>query len=338
MSNSTPPNAEHPSDTWVGRFGMRTIASRDCRIWLNGKPIFLRGSRFEGLFPVNVSPPTERDYYRQALQRYKDFGFEYLRTPWLPPTEFYDAADEVGMLLQIELPEASLEYKRWMLEELIAERCNHPSLVTYSMSNERYEQPGKLVELYHLAKKLDPTRLAIDTDGAGGEPRPTCDIWLHYANQSPGFVGYMRAVSADTADYRQAPVAEHEYLNLATMPDLAVLPHYTGGMLPPVHLTDLENWATQYDMRETVLRYSWAADRQQTQFYKLGLETARKHPLKDGYSVFTGMDRDVVAWPGLFNAMRLPKHREAEEIQEFNQESVLLANLPKRNGRNRHYP
>ncbi len=325
-------DTEEVIDGWASRFGMRTIESRDCRIWLNGKPIFLRGARFEGLFPVHISPPVDRAYYREALQRYKDFGFEYLRTPFLPPTEFWDMADEVGIMIQVAPCVSTFEYNRWLLEELIAERCNHPSLASYEMSNERYANPGDAVDLYYFAKQLDPTRLALDTDGAGGEPRPSCDLWVHYAKQPPGFTGYMRAISAVTPDYYQAPVAEHEYLNTATMPDLAMISHYTGGMFPPIDLTDLETWAKERDMLDEVLRYSWGADRQQTEFYKLGLETARKHPLKDGYSVYCGMDRDICAWPGVFNSMRLPKHRTAEEMREFNQESVLLANLPKREG------
>ena len=162
------PESDELLDGFSTRFGMRSIESRDGRVVLNGRPIFLRGSRFEGMFPVEVSPPTERSYFREALQRYRDCGFEYLRTPFIPPIEYYDMADEVGMMLQIELPIASIEHKRWLLAELFAERCNHPSFVTYSMSNELYEKPGENVDLVDLVRTWDPTRLAIDTDGARG--------------------------------------------------------------------------------------------------------------------------------------------------------------------------
>ena len=56
-------------------------------------------------YPLTIASPASRDVHRQHLQLAKSYGFGYVRhhTHCEVP-EFYDAADEVGIMVQPEMP------------------------------------------------------------------------------------------------------------------------------------------------------------------------------------------------------------------------------------------
>lgn len=95
------------------------------------------------------------------------------------PDEYFDAADEVGMLLSPELPCAYGQYYNaadkvgqqlyattWA--SYIQRLRNHPAVLDWAMCNEYAAGIAQRSELYSAAKKLDPARLVIDTDGLFG--------------------------------------------------------------------------------------------------------------------------------------------------------------------------
>src|SRR3989454_9479485 len=82
---------------------------------------------------------------------------------------------ELGMMLQPEFPFAyrwdlptTPQAKRSALEQWetnIRRHRNHPSIVTWCMGNELYDSFDLAPEMYPAAKRLGPTRVAIDSDG-----------------------------------------------------------------------------------------------------------------------------------------------------------------------------
>ena len=90
---------------WIERFGIKKMEVRGDRFYLNGKPYFLRGYGDDYVYPLTFVSPTVLDVHRNNLRIALEVGFNYVRLHThneLP--EFYDVADELGIMVQPELP------------------------------------------------------------------------------------------------------------------------------------------------------------------------------------------------------------------------------------------
>ncbi|MCX6905498.1 MAG: hypothetical protein NTW03_18880, partial [Verrucomicrobia bacterium] len=87
------------SDFWTTTFGMREFTMRDKTFCLNGKPLYLKAAFFEGLYPVKLAYPDNREMAIREIQLAKEAGFNMIR-PWRkpPPPMWLDLADEMGVL------------------------------------------------------------------------------------------------------------------------------------------------------------------------------------------------------------------------------------------------
>jgi len=128
------------------RFGLREIVAKGNKLFLNGKPIFLAGYGDDSTYPVTGMLPWDKSIYLRQLRLMRSFGFNFVRHhSCIPHDEYFDAADEVGMLVQ---PEASMAYvKFWpKAHELFAKEWpniitafrNHPSIWAWCMGNELF--------------------------------------------------------------------------------------------------------------------------------------------------------------------------------------------------------
>ena len=182
-------------ETVCERFGFRTLETNERNIMLNGTPIFVRGY-IRGIKchdHKNNCRLSEYEYYKKNLTQAKRFGFNYVRFHSTIPSEtLFKAADEVGMLIHIELRPEEDEYNN--LEEMlfatrdlvsdefvqgvIDQLYNHPSLAVYCIGNElkALGKPERIVELGAFIKKSDPTRLFVDTCAWGEKDRPNVDF------------------------------------------------------------------------------------------------------------------------------------------------------------------
>ena len=152
---------EHPNLHTVGiggvsaRFGIRTVEARDRRIWLNGRPVFLKGvNRHEQSRGSGVTM-AEEEMVRD-LRIIKDLGANFIRGAHYQQNQrFLDLCDEVGMLVWEEslgwgngqdyTKEAGiseLDDARFVEEQIVQTRgmvrasFNHPSVVIFAFLNE----------------------------------------------------------------------------------------------------------------------------------------------------------------------------------------------------------
>jgi hypothetical protein len=312
-------------DQWTDRFGMRTIRSEGGHLFLNEQPIIIRGSSFAGYFFNNISPWTKVEDYKWRLKKLKSLGFIYHRLPWIPPRACFEAADEVGAMLQIEIPYMTKNFlhrrekiKKRLLRELAVERNNHPSLITFCMSNERAYGNKLISKMYHLAKKIDPTRLAIDTDGAG-TPRKTMDFWTPYHDRKNL-----------ASNYNKMPIVEHEYMNIPTLPDLDAINYYATVIMPPPNLLSFKQWLIKQNLLNKYENYLRSSYYMQGIFLKRGIEFIRAHSYRAGYIIVAGSNIDCyMVWSGLLGTMYKEKGFSTKAASMINNKSVLLANFPK---------
>ena len=93
------------------RFGMRRFETDGTRLLLNGTPLYLRGYGDDNVEVLTGTPPADKRVHLERLRRAKSFGFNAVRFHSMtPPPEYFDAADEVGMLVMPELPVVYTQY------------------------------------------------------------------------------------------------------------------------------------------------------------------------------------------------------------------------------------
>jgi hypothetical protein len=178
------------------RFGFREFWVEGDRFFLNGTPIHLLATASHPLTQYDANP-------HQAYDMAQSVGCVAMRLhaqPW--PHQWYDAADEDGMLLVWESalwclsPNYALsrdEFWKNARDHITAQiklQRNHPSVVIWSAENELLDcggdsvkgTDGKLGGLADLIRELDPTRpVMFEGDG---DPVGKADIVnLHYPHE-----------------------------------------------------------------------------------------------------------------------------------------------------------
>ncbi len=185
------------SDRWSARFGMREFTIRDKQFYLNGKPMYLKATFFEGLYPVKLAYPDSRKMAIREIMLAKEAGFNMIR-PWRkpPPPMWLDLCDEMGVLtvgsLAVECMDFPFESARlpgWVANEVrqsILRDRNRACVVQWELFNE-LKRPV-LKQLLHpmsmLARQLDPTRLILDESGGWTQG---ANLYLPYESEPTRF-------------------------------------------------------------------------------------------------------------------------------------------------------
>ncbi len=150
-----------PVDDYIDRFGVRRIAwSKDSGFILNGKRYFINGANCAQDFAwVHAAVPVSRFY--KMVESIKYAGFNLMRCSHFPrDPSFYDACDELGLLLLTEAPTwghshtsySSLFWTRLLgaFKEMVLQGNNHPSIIGYGYFNE----PSGDFSAYYAQMKL----------------------------------------------------------------------------------------------------------------------------------------------------------------------------------------
>ncbi|WP_448698331.1 glycoside hydrolase family 2 TIM barrel-domain containing protein [Mucilaginibacter sp. AW1-3] len=194
------------------RAGFRLMERRGGNLYLNGKPIFLRG--------IAINPPDRG--IPAKLERSREFAMEYVRFMKsinvniirIPDAEeWYDVCDELGMMVfggnyagkvaqgaKVEAAEQvgdegdggfPKDYNKgvsWYENDKLGPIAHHPSLMVYAMTNETpfvgkraQEWEAFLSYNFEKLKKWDETRVYIANAGYGyGKTGDICDIHRYW--------------------------------------------------------------------------------------------------------------------------------------------------------------
>ena len=318
------------------RFGVRKLQVVDRGFKLNGKPFFFRQCGDNKPYPATGYSPPDRDLHRRHLAVARAAGFNAIRLHThneLP--EYFEAADELGMLIQIELPyygnycEDACDFDpiRDARERRVHFR-RHPSYAVASGGNEGAFARPVARRIYAEQKREDPDRLVLQQDGGTHVTDPVFDPL-----QTDYFSGPLNVWERGT--YDPGAFVAHEYLNIAVKFDSRTECSYTGLWEPPVTRT-----ARREFLAKSGLDHSWgdrfqdASHAFQKFYQKSGLESARMDPFCDGYCYWTVCDT-VVPRGGTYTAQGLfdpwwrtkEKGWTPEEFALFNSPSAVLADF-----------
>jgi hypothetical protein len=157
--------------------GFRTVEAREGRIYLNGKPIYLRGALDQAYYPESIYTVPSMAFLEEQIEKAKALGLNCLRCHIkVEDPRYYEAADRLGILIWTEIPnwvhlsaQAAQRAKATFIG-MVERDWNHPSIIAWTLINENWgtdlvrneEHRRWLADFYHAAKAIDPTRLIVD--------------------------------------------------------------------------------------------------------------------------------------------------------------------------------
>ncbi len=195
-------------------FGVRTFCSKEGRLALNDRVIFLRSEANCCVFPETGHMPMKVEDWREILSVYRSYGINCMRFhSHCPPDAAFSAADELGILMQPELShwnprtafedEKSWAYYQLELRQILLSYGNHPSFVMLSFGNELHAGPlghKRMDLLLKDAGELDPTRLyANGSNPHYGQIGP--DLKSGFYTSSNHYDKMIRGTSAEMQGY-----------------------------------------------------------------------------------------------------------------------------------------
>ncbi|MCL7746817.1 glycoside hydrolase family 2 protein [Halalkalibacter alkaliphilus] len=163
-------------------FGFRKVEQKNGKIYLNNKPLYIRGALDQAFYPDTIYRAPSQQFIKKEITLAKEMGFNLLRKHIkveLP--EYLYWADRLGMLIWAEHP----NYVKWTeiarnrfetgMKEMIERDYNHPSIIIWSVYNEEWglewdlefdkEKQAHVLELFEKVKGWDPSRLICDNSG-----------------------------------------------------------------------------------------------------------------------------------------------------------------------------
>ncbi len=202
----TAKTADKPIAEKTIRFGFRSFESRDGRLFLNGRPIFLRGLAIN---PPGRTIPEKTGESRAFAEDYVRFlksrNVNIIRLTH-DSQVWFDVCDELGMMIYQgqygspleagagkKSPPKDFNGSLAAYKNLFSTYASHPSIVIYVLSNE-LPVSGSRGKTFHdfltracsELKMWDPTRLYIGNAGYGeGREGDICDVhryWGWYYN------------------------------------------------------------------------------------------------------------------------------------------------------------
>ncbi len=284
-------------------FGMRKLEIRGTQFFLNGRPIYLRGTLECAIFPRTGYPPTDVPAWQRIFRVLKSYGLNFMRFhSWCPPEAAFAAADIEGVYLQPEGPEANIHIDRhapigqFMEQELlrmVRAYGNHPSFCLMTLGNEHSGAGDTLDHWVQMLIREDPRHFYCSASAG------QMTAHRQYTEGGPRGVNGPRT----DADFRgevarqDRPLMGHEIGQWTFFPNFDEIAKYTGVLqaknfelvrddLAKKHLLDLAPQFVQATGRHAVL------------LYKEEIEVLLRTPNYPGFSLL-----DLHDYPGQGTAL-----------------------------------
>lgn len=348
-------SSENMSSEEIKTFGLRHLESQGNRLLLNGKPMFLRGTLECCIFPMTGTPPTDEKSWKKLFSAAREYGMNHLRFhSWCPPEAAFNAADEMGFYLQVELPVWSvtlgkdaptIEFLRSEAKRISKEYGDHPSFCFWSLGNELQYDFNVMGNMIREMKKADDRHLYTTTSftfegGHGDWPEPDDDFFITQWTKKGWVRGqgvFNQEKPSFDKDFRQAiegmnvPLITHEVGQYSVYPDLSEISKYKGTLIPLNFMAvkaDLEKKGLIHKAKD----YLEASGNLAAILYKEEIERALKTPGNSGFQLldlhdFPGQGTALV---GLLNAFWESKGIiSGKEFREFCSPIVPLLRFPK---------
>lgn len=232
------------TDERTVRFGMREVERGAHHVRLNGRDIHLRGALDCCVFPRTGYPAMQPDEWRRIFSTIKEYGMNHVRFhSWCPPEAAFEAADEVGIYLQTELPmwikdvgkyPARRDFFEKELYAVLEEYGNHPSFLLMCNGNENEGDFAVLEDLVQKGQRHDNRHLY--SASTARTHVKSDEFYVSHVSPKGGITVYEGIPSTDwdkdaTSDI-DCPVIAHETGQRCMYPNFKEMSKYTGVLQP----------------------------------------------------------------------------------------------------------
>ena len=348
-------------DVYETQFGMREIAIKGRQFYLNGGPIWFRGTVENCCFPETGYPPTDEDEWMRIFRKCREYGINHVRFhSYCPPEAAFNAADLCGIYLQPEGPSwpnhgvrlrRGMAIDQYLMEEskrIIDTYGNHPSFVMMAAGN---EPAGDWVSYCNdwvkAMKEYDPRRVYCGASVGGGwawDGGSEYHVkggargldWERHAPQSVD--NYYDQIllprnfkPTDTQQQNTQPVIAHEQGQWCAFPDFKEISQYSGAYKAR-NFEIFRDLLADNGMASRSEQFLMASGKLQTLCYKYEIE--RNLRTKDyagfqllGLNDYSGQGTALVGPLNVF--WREKGYVDGKQWREFCNPVVLLASFPK---------
>lgn len=336
-------------------FGYKVVGNDNGDLTLNNQRIFLRGNLECVIFPLTGYPPMIKEDWAALIKQAKDYGLNHLRFhSWCPPRAAFEAADEAGFYLQVELPHWSLKvgedqatnkFLKAEANKIIEDYGNHPSFIFMAMGNELEGNAAFLNDLVKDLKAKDSRHLYATTAFSfqkpmGTRPEPEDEFFIAQWTNKGWIRGqgifntkppHFNADYTSAAEHINIPLISHEIGQYSVYPDISEIEKYTG-VLKPLNFIAVKNDLEKKELIDLAPGFTYNSGKLAALLYKEEIERALKTPSFDGFQLLQLQDfpGQGTALVGLLNAFWESKGViSAEEFSQFNSELVPLIRFEK---------
>lgn len=260
-------------------FGFRTIRRKGKHLFINNRPVFIRGNIDNAQYPLTGHPPLDIENWRRTLKICRDYGMNQVRFhSWCPPEAAFQAADELGIYLQPEVvwivPDRTIDpvssgrlsgiglgdtnVDSFILAEMrriLNTYGNHPSFCFFVIGNELGSSNFNVMGQWIAEeKKRDPRRLYAASTAR--TITPFDDFSDTHLIPGVGPVVNNLGVPSTDWDYQKSygqapvPIIAHEMGQIPVYPKWSESDKYVG----PVRARNYESMAKQAKERGVFLQ------------------------------------------------------------------------------------
>jgi hypothetical protein len=286
------------NDYYETTFGVRTICVKGRQLYVNDRPVWLRGTVENCCFPETGYPPTDEESWMSILTKVKEYGLNHVRFhSYCPPEAAFAAADKLGIYLQPEGPSwpnhgvklrQGQKIDQYLLEEskrIVDTYGHHPSFVMMAAGN---EPAGNWVaycnEWVKTMKHYDPSRLYCGASVGGGWAWDDGSEY-HVKGGARGLDWDKHAPHADDDYFSQieyprnykgsepnnSPIIAHEQGQWCAFPDFNEIVEYTGAYKAR-NFEIFRDLLRENGMEQQAGKFLMASGRLQTLCYKYEIE------------------------------------------------------------------
>ncbi len=346
-------------------FGMRELGKEGHKLLLNGNATYFRGTMDGGGFPLVGYIPTDKESWIKRFSDYKNYGLNHVRFHSVcPPAGAFEAADELGIYLQVELPFWGKVGESWEgspflqreLDRIVEAYGNHPSFCFLSMGNEHSGDWDYLDRMTERIKRIDNRHLYAAASNQYIRPTKEVQVGIHddfstlmwgddkKGRRSLDRIRYMERLNRDGGiierdkDYKDLvepfpiPFIGHELGQFWIYPDFSRVGNYNG-VLSESNLIAFKDDVTKKGLMPWSAAFCKASGEEAVQLYKEDIERFMRTSNTSGYQLLDTRD-----YPGqgtalvgiLFDSFGDAKnHITPEEFKTFCAPIVLVSRIPK---------
>ena len=298
--------------------------------YANGHRLFLRGKHDACVWPLTGHVPMDVDSWHRYLSTCDSYGLNHIRFhSWCPPEAAFVAADELGIILQPELPfwgnfdakdSTLMTFLHKEGELILRTYGHHPSFRMFALGNELWGDVSQMAAFVADFRRIAPDKLYtfgsnyyLGYEGVkpGMDYFTTCRVgaegWGRYGTHTRGSFSFADAEDGGMINHfhpnasmnfeqgcslSTVPVISHETAQFQTYPDYAEIQKYTG-VLTPCNLETFRQRLQQAGMLDQADAFHRASGQWSLRLYKQDIEMDLRTPNMAGFQLL-----DLQDYPG----------------------------------------